>query len=67
MNGIEVSRKYYEEYGKKMLASGFQDILPHIAVGVCGQGSECFGYDDEVSADHDSEPGFCIWINDEAD
>ena len=62
MNGIELSRGYYEEYGKEMLTSGFAGLLPYIAVGICGQGSECFGYDDDVSRDHDFEPGFIIFL-----
>ncbi len=45
-----------------MLESGFPELLPYIAVGLCGSGSECFGYDDEISQDHDFEPGFCIFL-----
>ncbi len=45
-----------------MLESGFPELLPYIAVGLCGSGSECFGYDDEISHDHDFEPGFCIFL-----
>lgn len=45
-----------------MLESGFPKLLPYIAVGLCGSGSECFGYDDEISQDHDFEPGFCIFL-----
>ena len=62
MKGLELSNKYYEEYGKPMLESDFACLLPHIAAGLCGSGSECFGYDDEISTDHDFEPGFCIFL-----
>ena len=62
MNGIELAREYYERFGAPMLAEKFPDILPLLAVGLCGSGSECFGYDDEVSRDHDFEPGFMIFL-----
>ena len=65
MKGLELSKKYYAEYGKQMLESEFSDILPYIATGLCGSGSECYGYDDEISQDHDFEPGFCIFLPDE--
>ena len=62
MNGLELSRAYFEAYGKPMLDEQFPDLLPHLAAGLFGSGSECFGYDDEVSRDHDFEPGFCLFI-----
>ncbi|MCF0108595.1 MAG: DUF4037 domain-containing protein [Erysipelotrichaceae bacterium] len=62
MKGIDLSRGYYEEYGKPMLEENFPDLLPYIAVGFVGSGSERFGFDDEISQDHDYEPGFCIFI-----
>ena len=45
-----------------MLEADFAEILPNAAIGLCGAGSECYGYDDEVSEDHDFEPGFCIFL-----
>jgi len=39
--------------------------MPFIATGVVGAGSECFGYDDAISRDHDFEPGFCIFLPNE--
>ncbi len=66
MKGIEVSLKYYLSFGKKMLEDGFSDIIDNITVGLVGEGSECFGFDDEISYDHDFEPGFCIFVDHKA-
>lgn len=65
MKGIELSRAFFEEYGRPMLENEFSDILPLLAVGLFGGGSECFGFDDEISTDHDFEPSFCIFLPDE--
>ncbi len=62
MNGLELSRAFYEEYGRPMLEADFPELLPHLAAGLFGSGSECFGFDDEVSRDHDFEPGFCLFL-----
>ena len=62
MKGIELSKAFYAQYGKPMLEEDFTDILPFLAVGLFGSGSECFGFDDAVSADHDFEPGSCIFL-----
>ena len=65
MKGIELSRKYYEEIGLPTLKKLFGDKLNKLAFGLVGHGSECFGFDDEISTDHDYEPGFCIWISEQ--
>ena len=62
MKGLDLSKEFFEAYGRPMLTEQFADILPHIAVGRVGQGSECMGYDDELSQDHDFEPGFTIFL-----
>lgn len=61
MKGLELSRKYYEAYGKEMLAR-FPELSGEFAVGLVGRGSECFGFDDEFSRDHDYGPSFCVWV-----
>lgn len=65
MNGLEIAKGYFEEFGKPMLESEFADILPFLAAGFVGSGSEHYGFDDEISRDHDFEPGFCIFLPDE--
>ena len=62
MKGLELSRRYYEEHGKPMLERDFPLLLPYIAVGFVGSGSDRYGFDDEISRDHDFEPGFCIFL-----
>ena len=64
MKGIEISRSFYEQYGREMIENEFSAHKDRIAVGLVGHGSECFGFDDEISKDHDFEPSFCIWITD---
>ena len=65
MQGIELCKAYYETFGLPMLQEQFGDVISRIAVGLVGEGSECLGYDDEISQDHDFEPGFCLWITPE--
>ena len=62
MNGLEISRAYFAQFGLPMLREQFPELLPQLAAGLCGSGSECFGYDDEVSRDHDFEPGFILFL-----
>ncbi len=65
MKGIDCSRTFFEKYGKPMIERDFPEYSGRIAAGLVGHGSECFGYDDELSRDHDFDVGFCIWITEE--
>ena len=64
-NGMELCESFYQEYGIPMIRSKFPQYEHVIAAGLVGEGSECFGYDDEVSRDHDFGPGFCLWVTDQ--
>lgn len=65
MTGIELSKAYYEKYGKSMIHNQFPEYEKYLAVGLVGEGSECLGFDDDMSEDHDFGPGFCIWLPEE--
>lgn len=65
MKGLELSKQYFNAYGVPMLRERFPEWAERLAVGLVGSGSECFGFDDAVSRDHDFEPGFCIFLPEE--
>ncbi len=64
-SNLERSKEFYEEYGKAMIKENFPDYEDRIAVGMVGEGSDCYGFDDEISTDHDYGVGFCIWLTEE--
>ena len=64
MRGLEEARALYEEYGRPLLHRDFPELEGRIAVGLAGHGSECYGFDDELSRDHDFARGFCLWLTD---
>jgi Predicted N-acetylglucosaminyl transferase len=65
ISGLELAEAFYNEYGKVMIERDFHEYKRYMAVGLVGEGSECFGFDDELSESHDYGPGFCIWLPDE--
>lgn len=62
MKGLEISELYYTQYGRPMLLERFGGLMQYVCAGLVGPGSECFGFDDDVSRDHDFDPGFCLFI-----
>lgn len=62
---MEKNRAFYQNYIAPMLKQEFPEYENHIAVGVVGEGSDCFGYDDLISQDHDFGIGVCLWLTEE--
>ena len=58
------NRRFYDQYVVELIHSRFGEYEDRIAVGIAGEGSDCFGYDDEISRDHDFGTGVCLWIRD---
>ena len=62
MKGMELSRLYYEKVCKPVIEKEAGELTERTAVGLVGEGSECYGYDDEISRDHDFGPSCCFWL-----
>ena len=62
---IEKNRRFYENRVAPMIREDFPEFEDRIAVGIVGEGSDCFGYDDEISRDHDFGTGLCLWLTNE--
>lgn len=64
MKGLDLAREFYEAHIDS-LERAIPDIVNQGAFGLVGEGSECFGLDDEASRDHDFGAAFCFWLPDE--
>ncbi len=65
--GLAICKKFYDRYVGPMIQDKFPDYASKIAVGLSGEGSDAFGYDDEYSRDHDWGPSVVLWITEETD
>lgn len=62
MRGLELARQFFKEQGLPLLRSEFEIDVDVLAAGLVGDGSDCLGFDDKYSTDHDWGPGFCCWL-----
>ncbi len=60
--GLKLAKSYYEEVLLPFFTQYAPECLKRMAIGLAGEGSDCFGFDDEISQDHDFGPGLCIWL-----
>lgn len=64
MRGLELSKQCYIESFDKLFENHIH-IKHRVSCGLVGSGSQCLGFDDEISKDHDFEKGFAIWLQNE--
>ncbi len=62
MTGLELSRRFWQEVLEPALQRDFPSLYPRLAAGLAGNGSECFGFDDELSRDHDWGTDVFLWL-----
>ncbi|MCI1984847.1 MAG: DUF4037 domain-containing protein [Bifidobacteriaceae bacterium] len=65
ITGLELARRFWEECGLPMITEKYSSVRGRIAAGLVGHGSECYGFDDAFSRDHDFAPRFCLWLTPE--
>ena len=65
IQGLDLAKAYWEQVGRPMLEERYPQYRGRIAAGLMGHGSDCYGFDDAISRDHDFGPGFCLWLTSE--
>lgn len=60
--GLALSEAWFVAYGEPMIEELFPAHRKEMAIGMVGEGSDCYGFDDAYSESHDFGPGFCIWL-----
>lgn len=69
VKGLDLCRHYYFDVVRPALESLRLDdgepLLSVLACGLAGEGSDCFGFDDALSRDHDWGPGVALWFDEQ--
>lgn len=66
MHIIEASERFFNEYADRLFSGEAANCRRFCAAALVGEGSECFGFDDEISLDHDVDAGFCLILEENA-
>ena len=64
-HGLSLCQEYYETCAAPLLKEHFPAEYDRMIAGLCGEGSDCFGFDDAFSKDHDWGPGFVLLLDDD--
>ncbi|MBR6208344.1 MAG: DUF4037 domain-containing protein [Oscillospiraceae bacterium] len=65
MKGLELSRAFWDEELRPAMERECPLLLERAAAGLCGSGSDCLGYDDDISHDHAFAAGCMLWLREE--
>jgi len=65
VKGLELARGYFSEAALPAFRDRAPQAVSRLAFGLAGPGSDCHGFDDEVSRDHDWGPRVCVWVPEE--
>lgn len=65
MNALLINEAYFQLLVLPRLQEALQSKVERVAVGLVGEGSECYGFDDELSADHDYGLALRVWLTPE--
>jgi hypothetical protein len=62
VKGLELARRYFTDVVHPAFQKRAPGALARLAFGLAGPGSDCYGFDDEISRDHDWGPRVWVWV-----
>ncbi|MDO4665246.1 MAG: DUF4037 domain-containing protein [Actinomycetaceae bacterium] len=62
LQGLDRAQLWWMLSIEPVVSRELPDLYPYMTVGLVGDGSDCFGFDDQISTDHDSQTRVKIWL-----